>query len=65
MAHFIPRTTNFLLENKITYYFQALGSFLSSVNTGKANSSPGLPRFSGTLDAVYLETLKEFVCSLN
>lgn len=29
MVHFIPRTTNFLLENKkITYYFHALRSFV-------------------------------------
>lgn len=29
MVHFIPRTTNFLLENeKITYYFHTLRSFV-------------------------------------
>lgn len=71
MVHFIPRTTSFLLETKkIAYYFQALGSFVWCVweQTGwqaKLTMTPGLLLFSGNFDTVYLETLKEFVCSLN
>lgn len=38
MARFIPRTTNFLLENK-KYYFHAMGSFVWRVleHIGKQN----------------------------
>lgn len=45
MVHFIPRTTNFLLETKrVTYYFQDLRSFVWCVwehLAGKTNNDPG------------------------
>lgn len=68
MVYFIPRTTNFLLETKklpISMPWDLLFALFWNILAGRLTMTPGLPQFSGNFDTVYLETWKEFVCSLN